>query len=281
MKQSTIFDSAMGVDLGGTKLLIRYRDQWVRINTGVNFGASQLTEILCKFIDEQSQRPHALGIAVPGLVENNAVVSCDVLPKLVGWSAGAALKGQDIKCALINDTKAALHETTFDLPSGITAVTVMAGTAIGCGIMADGKLMRGARGWAGELGYWPVQSTSSTWVRLDEIAGGRYMAQRLAIDGKQLAWLNAQGDTHARAVVTEGGRALGSALAGLINLLNPHRLTVGGGALKLSGYWDAAYAQIQALSIPDMRLMCDVRNAHEVEDLVARGAARLALIKSP
>lgn len=216
MNDSAVFESAMGIDLGGTKLLLRYRDQWVRMETGADFGAPRLTEILCQFIDAQSERPSALGIAVPGLVEANAIATCDVLPGLVGWNAAKALGGRVASCTLVNDAKAALHATTSDLSSDMTAVTVMAGTAIGCGIVVDGSVMRGARGWAGELGYWPVQKSPSAWVRLDEVAGGRYMAERLAVDGKRLAWLNEQGDKAAREVVTEGGRALGGALAGII-----------------------------------------------------------------
>lgn len=45
-----VFQSAVGVDLGGTKLLLRYRDHILRFDTGPEFGAADLTAILKNFI---------------------------------------------------------------------------------------------------------------------------------------------------------------------------------------------------------------------------------------
>lgn len=271
-----LFSTTVGVDLGGTKLLIRYRDQWVRRETGVGFGIAELTRALREFLDDQSEPPASLGIAVPGLVESGmTVAACDVLPRLVGWNAEQALDGRVARCSLVNDAKAALHATTFDLPPGSTAITVMVGTAVGCGIMVDGSPLRGASGWAGELGYWPVRA-GAQWARLDEVAGGGYIAARLGIDGQQLACRVAQGDPAALALVEQGGQALGGALAGALNLLNPHQLSVGGGTLRLDGYWSAALAVFQAQSLPAMLSACKVRRVDDIKDLVAIGAARMA-----
>lgn len=269
------FDTAAGVDLGGTKLLVRYRDQWLRQDTGPGFGAAQLSTVLQRFLDEQRVAPAALGIAVPGLVEDGArIAACDVLPGIAGWSPEAALSSM-VPLVLVNDAKAALHATTADLPEGGVAATVMAGTAVGCGIVVDGRVLRGASGWAGELGYWPLQHGAGG--RLDLVAGGSFMAARLACDGRDLAARAAAGEPHACAVVAEGGRALGDALAGLVNLLNPHRLAVGGGALRLSGYWPAARQALAEGALPGVLAACEVRLVHEIEDLVADGAARMAL----
>lgn len=272
-----VFQSAVGVDLGGTKLLLRYRDHTLRFDTGPAFGAAHLTKILKDFIEEYVEPGCALGIAVPGVVEKDTVVACDVLPGLVGWNAKTLLDEKLGKVSLANDANAALHATVFDLAGDKTAITVMVGTAIGCGLMVDGRVLRGAGGWAGELGYWPVQASGSQWIRLDEIAGGRYMANRLEVDGNQLALLSHQGHRDALEVIAEGGRALGCVLAGMINLLNPHRLSVGGGTLRLAGYWAEAQAQIKASAIPSMLGECEIRTVHDREDLVAMGAAQIAL----
>lgn len=274
---SQVFRSAVGVDLGGTKLLLRYRDHTLRFGTGPAFGAADLTEILKDFIEKHVEPGDVVGIAVPGVVENETVVACDVLAGLVGWNAKTLLDERVSKVSLVNDANAALHATVVDLACDKTAITVMASTAIGCGLMIDGKVLRGAGGWAGELGYWPVQTAGSHWARLDEVAGGRYMANRLAVDGTQLALLSDEGHRAALEVIAEGGRALGCVLGGVINLLNPHRLSVGGGALKLSGYWAATQAQIKATAIPSALEGCDIQTVHELEDLVAIGAARIAL----
>ena len=273
-----IFQSAVGVDLGGTKLLLRYRDHTQRCETGPDFSAADLTEILKNFIGKYVEPGAVVGIAVPGIVEKDTVVACDVLPKLVGWSANTLLSPKVGKVALANDTNAALQATVIDLAGDKTAITVMVGSAIGCGLMIDGKVLRGAGGWAGELGYWPVQISGAQWGRLDDVAGGRNMTNRLNVDGSQLAQLSHQGHRAALDVIAEGGRALGRALGGIINLLNPHRLSVGGGTLKLAGYWEEAQTQIKASAIPSMLEECEIRTVHELEDLVAMGAAQIALI---
>ncbi|WP_289535447.1 ROK family protein [Pseudomonas sp. SO81] len=271
------FQSAVGVDLGGTKLLIRYRDHSFRFDTGPMFGAADLTKILNSFIDAYTEPGCVIGIAIPGLIENDSVAACDVLPGLVGWSARTLIDSRISRTWLVNDAKAALHATALDLPIESTAIAVMAGTAIGCGIMVNGHQLLGAHGWAGELGYWPIQTSVSQWLRLDEVAGGRYMANRLGVDGNQLALLGRQGNQAALDVISQGGHALGGVLGGLINLFNPHRLSVGGGALWLPGYWTEAQAQIDALAIPSMLASCEIRTVHGVEDLVAMGAAQIAL----
>lgn len=269
------FDTAAGVDLGGSKLLIRYRDQWLRHDTGPGFGAAELDAVLQRFLDRQRVAPDVLGIAVPGLVEHGArVAACDVLPGIAGWRPQPALATR-ARLLLVNDAKAALHASTADLPEGSVAATVMAGTAIGCGIVVDGRVLRGASGWAGELGYWPVRHAAG--ARLDLVAGGGFMAARLACDGRELAARAQAGEPAACAVVAEGGRALGGALAGLVNLLNPHRLAVGGGALRLAGYWAAAQEALEDCALPALLADCELRLVHDIEDLVARGAARMAL----
>ena len=271
-----IFETAVGVDLGGSKLLVRYRDRWLRQETGPGFDGEALTAILRRFLDALDRPPAGLGVAVPGLVDGATVVACDVLPGLAGWDIGQALGARAPRRVLVNDAKAALHATTAGLPPAAVAVTVMAGTAIGAGIVAGGGVLAGASGWAGELGYWPVRGDAGEWLRLDQLAGGAFMAARLGIDGRTLAARAAAGDAGALAVVAEGGRALGGALAGVVNLLNPQRLSIGGGALRLPSYWTQAEAVLRAQAIAPMLAACDVRTVHTIEDLVARGAACMA-----
>lgn len=271
-----VFSSTAGIDLGGSKMLIRYRDFWLRYDTGAGFDAARLTGLLHRFLASLAQAPAAIGIAVPGLVEGGSTVAaCDVLPGLVGWNAREVL-GTRLPWTLVNDAKAALHASSSGLPADGVAATVMAGSAVGCGIVVHGRVLGGACGWAGELGYWPLRSSGGPSLRLDEVAGGSAMAARLGIGGRELAARTLAGDPAACAVVAEGGRALGGALAGLVNLLNPHRLSIGGGALRLAGYWSAAEQALREATLPALLAGCELRLVHEVEDLVALGAAQMA-----
>jgi len=158
---------------------------------------------------------------------------------------------------------------------------VMVGTAVGCGLLADGQLLRGAQGWAGELGYWPVrqglgQGHGQGWCRLDELAGGGYIAAALGTDGPGLRARADAGEPQALALIQQGGEALGAALAGLVNLLNPRRLALGGGTLRLPGYLPALRQSLQALALPALLQDCELLELAHVDDLVAQGAALLA-----
>lgn len=280
MSMPSRFEHTLGADLGGSKLLLCYRDQRLTLPTGPGFDAAALEVALRRFVQAQDLPPRRLGLAIPGLLDEHQTVSaCDVLPGLVGWHAASALADLLPACWLVNDAKAALHASTADLPPGSTAVTVMVGTAVGCGLLADGQLLRGAQGWAGELGYWPVrqvQGQGQGWRRLDELAGGGYIAAALGTDGPGLRARANAGEPQALALIQQGGEALGAALAGLVNLLNPRRLALGGGTLRLPGYLPALRQSLQALALPALLQDCELLELTHVDDLVAQGAALLA-----
>lgn len=80
------------------------------------------------------------------------------------------------------------------------------------------------------------------------------------------------------AAVREAGRALGLGLATLVNLLNPQLLVLGGGALELPGYREAALESAERYTLPDSWRVCTVRPGAAV---VALGAAREATRASP
>jgi predicted NBD/HSP70 family sugar kinase len=99
----------MGVDLGGTKLLMICGDEMQRVETGPDFSPEDLEASIREFIGRLRTRPTSIGIAVPGLVQDaRRVVSCDVLPKMTGWCANTSLADTDCRIVVLNDVKAAL-----------------------------------------------------------------------------------------------------------------------------------------------------------------------------
>lgn len=265
----------VGVDLGGTKLLLTYGARVERLATGPVFTATALEAALRAFVGSLPERPEALGLAVPGLVDSSgSIVACDVLPELVGWSAPQTL--QDLACPVMvtNDLTAALAEEFADAEPGLTAGIVLAGTAVGAAFLVEGMPLRGAKGWAGELGYLPLV-WDGTVQRLDLLAGGAALAARCGISSAELA-ARAE-EPEIQAVIREGGRALGLALAAVINLLNPARLAMGGGTLLLPGYEAAARQTAQAHSLPELWDACTLKRVQAGELVVAHGAARMAL----
>lgn len=141
---------------------------------------------------------------------------------------------------------------------------------------ANGAPLRGAHGWAGEFGYAPILVEGGRVARLDDLAGGAAIARRLGTDGAGLHELTMRGTPEAISAVREAGEAFGLGLATLVNLLNPELLVLGGGALELPGYRDAALENAERYALPDPWRVCTVRPARAGAAVVALGAAREA-----
>jgi predicted NBD/HSP70 family sugar kinase len=273
-------DATIGVDLGGTKALFVRGERASRVDTGPTFTpddfVAQLALVAC-----DREAPSRIGIAVPGLVDDRGrVVACDVLPALGGWSPRATLAALGYEhVAVVNDVRAALLEELHDAPSGLTAAVVMVGTAVGAAFVANGSPLLGTSGWAGELGYLPCAFGDEV-KRLDDVAGGAAMAARRGVDARQFAELARAGDPSAIEAIRDGGAALGTAIAALVNLLNPSRIALGGGALELPGYRESLERAAERHSIAELWRDCHLARVRAGERVVAFGARRAAAVEA-
>lgn len=129
-------------------------------------------------------------------------------------------------------------------------VLLTIGTGIGAGVIADGRLLRGARGYAGEAGHMPVRPDGEPCPCgsrgcLETEASARAIVRRYrqasACEGpltaEDVQKRAAAGDEAARSAVAESARWLGIGLAGLINLLNPDLILLGGGVAEAGPDW--------------------------------------------
>jgi len=118
-------------------------------------------------------------------------------------------------------------------------VYVKVATGIGAGIVLDGRLYRGSAGTAGELGHITLDARGPVCrcgnrgcVELS--AGGRALLRHARVTHPQLdslvelVELATLGDPGCRRLLADAGRQLGFALGGLLNLINPDRIVVGG-----------------------------------------------------
>ena len=127
-------------------------------------------------------------------------------------------------------------------------VVATLGIGIGAGLVINGQLYRGALGGAGELGHTAVEPDGPLCPCgrrgcLEAVAGDRALVAqvRAALGGGRTSRLAAaaltreavveaalQGDGLALEVVAAAGRRIGTALANVVDLLNPELLVVGG-----------------------------------------------------
>jgi glucokinase len=180
------------------------------------------------------------------------------IPEFAGRRLGAELAGRfGLPVFLDNDVNAlALAEWRFGHGRGARSLVALAvGTGIGAGIVLDGRLVRGASGFGGELGHVPVDFDGPPcWCGgrgcLVVFASGRGIAEAAraraagspqtalvraaggdarAITAPMIFAAAAGGDAVAAGVVDEACRALGAILGVVVNGLNPEVVVVTGG----------------------------------------------------
>ncbi|MFI6152362.1 ROK family protein [Kitasatospora sp. NPDC051170] len=117
---------------------------------------------------------------------------------------------------------------------------VSAEAGVGAAIVIGGRLLRGARGYAGEFGHVPVHPDGPRCACgargcLEQYAGGAAVLRAAHLTDARGDWAAlvadraAAGDEAAREALVRAGRALGTAAAGAVNLLDPAAIVLGGG----------------------------------------------------
>jgi glucokinase len=263
----------VGIDIGGSKMLLIALSEGViehryECSTGANFAIERAESIITEFIDTLPRSPKSIGMAIPGLVdESGRVVACDVLPQLEGW-----LLSSNYPLRVVNDAEAALCKTIDGIDPKSTTIMIMVGTGIGAGIYVNGQILRGAKGWAGELGSIPI-ATEHGIMSLDRLASGAAILERFGGDMERLIRSVESRDEATLKIISAAGRSLGLGMATVINIFNPDSIVLAGGTLAWAGYQDAALASAKAFSLPDLWAVTGVRESSFGGDLVALGAA--------
>ena len=162
-----------------------------------------------------------------------------------------------LKAKLENDANAcALAEWKFGAGRGSKNMIFLTfGTGLGAGIIADGNLIRGQNGNAGECGHIRLTPDGPAgYGKLGSFEGwcsggglaqqGKMAAEKALQNGTPVAWCPDEqsleqitaklladyanaGDKDALAVYEECGRKLGYGLSLLIDILNPERIVIG------------------------------------------------------
>ncbi|THA23550.1 ROK family transcriptional regulator [Streptomyces sp. RKND-216] len=188
--------------------------------------------------------PAGLAVAVPGLVgrDSTRVVRT---PNL-GWPATDLRPRLPPTLPLTVDNEANFGALAELWHGGAEApadfVHVSARIGIGGAVVLGGELLRGARGFAGELGHVPVVPEGRPCGCggrgcLEQYAGEEALLGAAGLPAGHasprsrtavLAERAAQGDAAALRALRDAGRALGVALAGTVNLLDPEAVVLGG-----------------------------------------------------
>lgn len=183
-----------------------------------------------------------IGVAAPVEFAAGRPVNPPIMPGWDRFELGSWM-GQRWHVPALVDNEANMmaigeHATTW---SGVRELMcIKVATGIGCGIISDGRIHRGAQGAAGDIGHIRVIGHDEVICHcgntgcLEAVAGGEALARTLSLQGipaatsRDVVRLVREGRREAIALVRESGRLLGQALAGAVNLLNPSVIVIGG-----------------------------------------------------
>src|SRR5947209_4068859 len=220
-------------------------------------AAGQVARLVAALRDETGARVAGVGVGLPGLVspETGRVIISSDFPSVVRADLRAELKkATGLPVMLDNDANAgAMAEYTSGAGRGSRNMFyVTIGNGIGGAIIIDGKLWRGASGFAGEFGHITidpegVECACGNVGCLETVASApnivRRTRERLLRDSTSslsrlglnknftaadIAHEAREGDDFAALMIERTGRSIGTAIAAVINLLNTERIVLGG-----------------------------------------------------
>lgn len=246
-------------DLRGAILAWQHQNHPVRTDpVGALALASELAARAVKAWGRRTDRLLGIGMAVPSPVDvERPDELCDViLPAWRGVAVSEALRKRfKVPVLIDNDANlAAIGERWWGLGQGVDDFAyIKVATGIGSGYIIGGRIYRGARGLAGEIGHLAIDPRGPACVCghrgcLATLVGAQALVDRAqallprypasvlagveltigAIEDAALA-----GDRLARQVTSEAADHLGVAIADLLNLLNPSMVIIGGGLARL------------------------------------------------
>ncbi len=306
----------LGIDVGGTNLKSAVIDadcgivHQSTVKTEAWRGFDEVFNTICKTINFYLSRfpdTTSIGIGIPGVVTDDGVVI--VAPNLTGWNDRRVLDHLRAKYSLPvfidNDANVAAYA---ELKEGNGKelrdfIYVSLGTGVGGTIVSDGKIFRGARSGAGEIGHLIIScrdtagSGSFRSGTLEEFLGkdailslarekiALYPASALRnlerMNVEHISIAAVHGDQAANECMAECGYYLGIGLASAMNLLDIPNVIMGGGISLVAGkMFESAVETIKARSLPSISSRFNFKKAKFSKNAGVIGAALLGRYSS-
>ena len=302
---------SVGIDFGGTSVKIGVVDgsdviaQAPPLSTTDFHGASPLIDAMAESIAAlRTTHPGiaAVGVGMPGFVDF-AQGLVHNLTNVPGWqqiSLREELQSRcNLPCQVENDANSmAYAEWKLGAAKGRNHVVALTlGTGVGGGFVVDGRLVRGARSAAGELGQTSIHyegregaygnlGALEDYIGNNEIAADAQRAyakkgEQRSIEECQPAALHeaaANGDPIAHSIWRGFAKKLSCALLNCCYLLNPEIIVIGGGVAKAGSFlFDPLEAHLRSQLAGPFKDSLHIVPAQFGNEAGMLGAARIAL----
>ncbi len=301
----------LAADLGGTNFRIAVVNSGGKIvardqqNTPNRPQPDELADFIVdqasSLIHKAGGQVYVFGLSAPAVIDQEAgsVTASPNIPALNGLRLAELIQTKiGLPTILENDANAAaVGERWLGALAGVNnGICVTLGTGVGGGIILDGKLYTGANGTAGEIGHICVEpfgvpcecgsrgcveqyASATAIIRMaEEESGGGESGSGERMTAESIYDSALGGDVAATQIFQTAGFYLGIALGGVVNMLNPEVISIGGGVAQA---WDLFIEETRR----QIKLRAFQQPAERVKLVRSRlgdnagilGAARLAL----
>jgi len=287
-------EKAIGLDLGGTYIKIGLVTEEGKIIKKGQFPTkaeegkreviiSQMEKAIDFVSSGNLKGIEGIGIGTPGLVDNNGKVYD--APNLPGWNnlplKKIFEKKYKIQIVVENDVNSITWgEYLFGAGKGCTTIIcITLGTGLGGGIVHNGKLLRGAKYSAMEIGHIPIdykgpKCNCGNYGCIERFVGRDYIVERAVkaikkgektlifkmanwdlkkITPKLISQAYKKGDKIAENIWLDVGECLGAMFSGLVNLFNPEKIIIGGGISQVGKIlFDTVTKNIKKRAMPKL-----------------------------
>ena len=259
---------------------------------GLSRGARLVIELVHQSGHSVSEiRAVGLGLPAPIDTVTGQVGSEGILPGWRGVPVASVMADALGSKVLLDNTAnlAALGEFKFGALQGISnGIFIKASYGVGAGLILGGELFRGSAGTAGEIGHVTIDEDGpicrcGNRGCLDTFVGSQAVLGALRASHGSLTLRDVisralDGDPGCRRVLEDSGRHIGVAVAGVVNLLNPEVVCLGGQVSRVGEMILAPMREaIERCAIPSAAASLDVRvGALAPEEADVLGALALA-----
>ena len=254
-------------------------------------------QVLKQVKDSSTSRLLGIGVGVPSPVDPRRPdhLSEVVLPAWHGRGVKASLEARyNVPVLVDNDANlGALAESWWGRSKDVSeSCFVKVATGIGSGHIIRGQVYRGASGIAGEIGHMTINErgerclcglrgclvtsigTAALLARATEVGVKAHMMSSIgALEDAAMA-----GDARAMSVFEEAADHLGTALANVINLLNPAVVAVGGTITRVGpAFFGPLRAAVRNRTLVTSAAVAEIVPSALGDRVVAFGAATFVL----
>ncbi|MGZ4690339.1 MAG: ROK family protein [Acidimicrobiia bacterium] len=260
---------AVGVDIGGTKVLGALVDESGAVLREHRVPSPdpwpEMRDAIVAVIDElRSGTPEveAVGVGAAGMIDLDGMIH--YAPNVPGFRKvpvqASLTEATGLPTVVDNDANTAAYaEIKLGVARGLRdALLVTLGTGIGGGVIVEGRVLRGANGFAaeighfqidpagplcacGEVGHWEAMASGNALGRMAREAAAAGSAPSLveraggtieAIDGHHVSAAAHAGAPDALALVDQYAFNVAIGLVGLANIFDPSLIAISGGLVN-------------------------------------------------